>query len=311
MFDIVLPIKAVLVGTFTGAVVAWWTIRRTRSSLSRSACWSWAVGAGILAAGGTIEQWPHWPPLEDRARFLTFLVPLTLAVETLATAVPSTGIAWTVRLALAAIVAPILLHNSIYLVDLNGRNSAAWSYSQATIVLSGLTALLTLIWAMLSRLQSRTSMRTVLGVLALDAWATATTVMLSGYYGAGLLGLGLAGAIAGTWLASCFVEPQSPRNGSLGMSVIGIFAVVLMGRLFGALSTALAACLLLTPLLAWTAELPAMRRLAPGWRGTWRLAFVAIPLIVVVLFAQRQFKEASTARSRMPETRTVLDQTEK
>ena len=45
------------------------------------------------------------------------------------------------------------------------------------------------------------------------------------------------------------------------MSVIGIFSVVLLGRFFGTLSTGLAACLLLAPLLAWTVELPRLRTL--------------------------------------------------
>jgi hypothetical protein len=232
-------------------------------------------------------------------------------VETLAATMRSGGAAWIVRLGLTAVVAPILLHNSVYLADLNGRNSAEWSPSQATIVLCGLAALLALVWAMLSGLQSRTSTSAVLWVLVLDALATAVTVMLSGYYRGGLLGLGLAAALAGATLASYIAQPQSPTSGSLGMSVIGIFAVVLVGRFFGTLSTGLAACLLLAPLLAWTVELPRLRRLAPGWRGTGRLACVAVPLIVVVMIAQRKFTAASTARSRPSEPSAIRDLIEK
>lgn len=311
MLDIVLLAKAVLVGALTGAAVMRLAAWGAPSPWRRSACWSWAIGAGVLAASGAADQWPHWPPLEDRARFLTLLVPLTLVVETLAATMPSGGVAWIVRLGLTAVVAPILLHNSVYLTDLNGGNSSEWSPSQATIVLSGLAALLALIWAMLSWLQSRTSTPAVLWVLVLDAWATAATVMLSGYYSGGLLGLGLAGALAGTSLASYVTQPQSASSGSLGMSVIGIFAVVLVGRFFGTLSTGLAACLLLAPLLAWTVELPRLRMLAPGWRGTWRLACVAVPLIVVVVVAQRKFTAASTARSRPSEPSAIPDLIEK
>ena len=172
-------------------------------------------------------------------------------------------------------------------------------------------ALLALVWAMLCGLQSRTSTSAVLWVLVLDALATAVTVMLSGYYRGGLLGLGLAAALAGATLASYIAQPQSPTSGSLGMSVIGIFAVVLVGRFFGTLSTGLAACLLLAPLLAWTVELPRLRRLAPGWRGTGRLACVAVPLIVVVMIAQRKFTAASTARSRPSEPSAIRDLIEK
>lgn len=122
--------------------------------------------------------------------------------------------------------------------------------------------------------------------------------MLSGYYGAGLLGLGLAGALAGATLASYFDQLQPPSRGSLGMSVVGIFAVVLVGRFFGTLTTGLAACLLLAPLLAWIVELPRLRQATPAWRTAGRLACVAIPLVVVVMVAQRSFIAASVAHAR-------------
>ena len=266
---------------------------------------------GVLAASGATDQWPHWPPLEDRARFLTLLVPLILVVETLVATLPSRSVAWLVRLGLAAVVAPILLHNTVYLTDLNGRNSAEWSPFQASVVLSGLAAVLALIWAMLSRLQTRTSTPAVFWVLVLDAWAAAVTVMLSGYYYAGLLGLGLAAALAGASLAWYITQPQSPTDGSLGMSVIGIFAVVLIGRFFGSLSNGLAACLLLAPLLAWTVELPWTRALASRSRGMWRLACVAVPLIVVVIIAQRKFSAASKSGSRTFEPNAISELIEK
>ena len=238
-------------------------------------------------------------------------MPLTLVVETLAAAMPSGRVAWILRLSLIAVVAPILLHNSVYLTDLSGENSAEWSASLVMIVLCGLAALLALVWAMLNGLQSRTSTPAVVGVLAFDALATSVTVMLSGYYRGGLLGMGLAGALTGATLASYIIQPQPGTSGSLGMGVIGVFAVVLMGRFFGALSTDLAACLLLAPLLAWTVELPWLRKLSPGRRGAGRLACVAIPLAIVVVIAQRKFTTASTARSRASDPSAIRDRIEK
>jgi hypothetical protein len=145
----------------------------------------------------------------------------------------------------------------------------------------------------------------VLWVLVLDALATALTVMLSGYYRGGLLGLGLAGAIAGATLASYITQPQPATGGSLGMSVIGIFSLVLVGRFFGALSTGLAVCLLLAPLLAWAIELPRLRKWAPSWRAAARLTCVAIPLLVVVIIAERKFTAAFAARSKPAELGTI------
>ncbi len=298
MFETVALAKAVLIGALVAAGIMGLACRGTPPPWRRDACWSWAVGVGVLAASGATDQWPHWPALEDRARFLTLLLPLTLAVETWAAILPSRGIAWLVRLGLAAIAAPILLHNSVYLAHLSGRDSAEWSLAEATVVLCGLAALLAIVWTLMSGLERRSSSQAVHGVLALDASATALTVMLSGYYRGGLLGLGLAGAIAGATLASSISRPQPSTRGSLGMSVIGIFAVVIMGRFFGALSTSLAACLLLAPLGAWTVELPRLRKLAPSWRVMARLACVAIPLLVVLIIAQRKFTAASTGRSR-------------
>lgn len=310
MLDTALLAKVVLVGTLTAAAVMWLAARWAPSAW-QCVCWSWAVGVGVLAASGASDQWPRWPPLEDRARFLTLLVPSILVVETLVATLPSRGAACLVRLGLAAVVAPVLLHNTVYLTNQNGRNSAEWSPLQASVVLSGLAAVLALIWAMLARLQTRTPTPAVFWVLMLDAWAAAVTVMLSGYYYAGILGLGLAAALAGASLAWYITQPQSPTNGSLGMSVIGIFAVVLMGRFFGSLSNGLAACLLLAPLLAWTVELPWMRALASRSRGMWRLACVAAPLIVVVIIAQRKFSSASKAGSRTFEPNAISELIEK
>src|SRR5580698_6117502 len=98
MLDIVLLAKSVLVGALTGAVVLQLASWRAPSPWRLSARWSWAIGAGVLAASGATDQWPHWPALEDRARFLTLLVPLTLVVDTLTSAARSYRVAWTLRI---------------------------------------------------------------------------------------------------------------------------------------------------------------------------------------------------------------------
>ena len=311
MLDVVLLVKVVLIGALTAAGVMLLASWASRRRWPRSVCWSWAVGAGVLAASGATDQWPNWPALEDRARFLTLLVPITLVVETVTAAMRSGKIAWVVRAGLAAVATPILLHDSIYLTDLNGPNSAEWSTAQATIVLGGIAVVLALVWAMLSWLQARTSTRSVLWILILDAAAAAFTVMLSGYYRGGLLGLGLTAALAGATLASYVAQPQPTKSGGLGMSVMGIFAVVLVGRFFGSLATGLAACLLLAPLLACAVELPRLRTVAPRWRAAGRLACVAGPLIVVVTIAQRNFTAASVAPSRPSEPNELRDRIEK
>ncbi|HVU87312.1 MAG TPA: hypothetical protein VHD36_08320 [Pirellulales bacterium] len=294
MFDILVLAEAILVGALTAAAVMRLIAYRARREGAR---WSWAIGAGVLAASGVTDQWPHWPPVEDRARFLTLQVPLTIVVESLAAATRSRRMAWLLRFALAAIAAPILLHNSVYLTVLDGRDAAEWSPVEATTILAGLAAMAVLIWAALTALAARTSTLAVYSVLILDAYAAAVTVMLSGYFMGGLLGLGLAGAMTGAAMAAYNRAPLPPVPGSLGMGVIGIFAVVVVGLFFGNLSTALAGCLLLAPLLAWAVELPRLSAFAPRWRGVQRLAWVGVPLIVALTIAERKFAAAFAAHS--------------
>lgn len=303
MLDLVLLLKAVSIGALVAAAVIALAARLAPragrgGSISKSACWTWAVGLGVIAASGATDQWPYWPALEDRARFLTILVPLTLLIETAAAGLQSPRVAWALRIGLAATVAPVLLFNTVYLADLSGPDSAEWTRTEAVLVFAGLALLLAIVWAALSALQARTSTSTAPSLLALNALATALTVMLSGYFRAGLLGLGLTGAIAGATLAGYFAQYKSTTVGSIGISVIGIFSVALMGGFFGALSSSLALCLLVAPLLAWIVELPGLRKLPPAWGAAARWACVAVPLAVVLIIAQMRFTAASAARSR-------------
>ena len=297
MPDVALLVKAALVGALTAAAVMWLATRLGPRVGWGGACWTWAIGAGVLAASSATDQWPRWP-LEDRARFVMVLAPLAIVVETVATTRRSGRAAWLIRLALSAVVAPILLHNSVYLADLNGQNSALWSSFQATIVLCGLATLLTLVWALLRRLQSRTSASAVHWTLTFDALATACHGHAFGL-------LSMQDFWDWDWpehspeprWPPTIARPPTPPHGSLAMGVIGVFSVVLMGRFFGNLSDGLAACLVVAPLLGWTVELPWLRGLGPGLRGAGRLACVAIPLVVVVIVAQRRFGVAFNAHS--------------
>ena len=147
-------------------------------------------------------------------------------------------VAWLLRLGLAAAAAPILLHHSTYLTDLSGPHSAEWSPAQAAAILLGLGGVLAAVWGLLALLQARTSERSAAPSLALTSLAAALTVMLSGYYRGGLLGLPLAGAVAGATLASFAAPAERGTDGCLGVAVIGLFSVLLIGRFFGSLPTA-------------------------------------------------------------------------
>ena len=82
--------------------------------------------------------------------------------------------------------------------------------------------------------------------------------MLTGYASGGMLGVPLAAAVA----AAALVGPASRDNdGAIGPGLVGLFALVLVGRFFGNMPSMLACMLLAAPLLAWLPELPGVRRL--------------------------------------------------
>ena len=285
---------AVLVAAIAAALPVRLAAFLRRPLLVRIGC-VLGVGAGVYASCAVLGLRPRWPVLEDRDRFLVVLLPLTLVVETAAVAVSRPRWpAWLLRLVVAVAAAPILLHNSVYLADLSGPHSAEWPPALAVLILSLLATALAAVWALLALLHERTADRSVPAVLALSTAAAGVTVMLSGYFHGGLLGLSLAAALAGATLAS-FAAPAPPsRRGEaaaplLGVGMIGLYTALLLGRFFGSLPTASALCLLLAPLSPWVSEAPGVRKLRPGLRAAARLIVIVVPLILVVVNAKMRF----------------------
>jgi hypothetical protein len=258
--------------------------------------WVLGMGAGVYAGCAVLALRPRWPAPEDRDRFLVVLLPLTLAVEIVAAIAPRPR--WParlLRLCVAAAATPILLFNSVYLVDLSGPHSAEWPPALAAVILGLLGAALAAVWALLALLRTRTSDRTAPAVLALATLAAGVTVMLSGYFSGGLMGLPMAAALAGATLASFAAPAESSARGGLGVGVVGLFTVLAIGRFFGSLPTGPGLCLLLAPLLAWLPEAPGLRKLRPGLRAAARLLVVAVPLALVVADAKMRFDEAAAS----------------
>ena len=158
---------------------------------------------------------------------------------------------------------PVLLHHTVYLADLSGPGSAEWTTAEAAGILLGLAIGLVAVWGLLAGLQSRSPGLALSPVLMLVALACSVTVMLSGYYYGGLLGLPVASALAGAALASRATSTRSLADANLGISLVGIFTVLVIGRFFGSLPTSTAICLGCGPLLAWIVETPPLRRLGP------------------------------------------------
>ncbi|HMC88041.1 MAG TPA: hypothetical protein VKI17_00770 [Gemmataceae bacterium] len=259
-----------------------------------------AVGAGFFAGAWLLDLRFHFPPSEDQDRLLFVLAPAAVGVEIIAAALRRAAwMGWLLRLALAAVAARIILHNSSYITDLAGPGSREWPVGQTWIILLGLAGALAAIWALLSLLLARSSAWSVPATLALVAACAGVTIMLSGYASGGQLGFPLAAALGGAAVASLVLGRNPDLRGVLGVGMVTLFALLLAGRFFGKLTTVNAALLFAAPLLGWLPELPYVRRLGPRTRGSMRVVLAAVPLLLALILANQK-SEADAASPSTP-----------
>ena len=84
------------------------------------------------------------------------------------------------------------------------------------------------------------------------------------------------------------------RSRGTGVGVVGLFALLVVGRLFADLTTLNAALLFAAPLLGWLPELLPARR---GVRVALRLGLAAVPVVVALVLAQAAFWALCVPRS--------------
>jgi hypothetical protein len=257
--------------------------------------WVLGVGAGFFVGCRVLGLGSHWPAEEDQDRLLLVLVPAVVAGECWAALERVPGwAAWVLRLVLAAVAAPVLLHGSVYLAKL-GSPGSPWSPEEAGLVLVVLAAALAAVWAALARLQVVAPGRSVPLALAGTCGGAGIVVMLSGYLTGGQMGPPLAAALAGATLASCALAGPPSGAAPVGLGVVGLFGVLVIGHFFGALTTTHAILLFFAPLLCWLPEAP------PQARGAVRLALVLLPVALVLAQAQQRFVAESNAPSSSQE----------
>jgi hypothetical protein len=274
-------------------LLAGWPWRRPRAG------WVAAGGALGVAAGALAGAWslglvPHFPPREDLDRLLLVLLPAAVGVEVAAAVLRRMRwLAWSLRFAVAAAAAPVLLHGSVYLTDSAGPGTREWPPGPACLMLGGLAAALAAAWALLDRLASRGAGRAVLLNLALATAGAGVTLTLSGYASGGQLGFPLAAGLAGVAVASLLLSAAPDLGGAIGVGVIGLFALVVVGRFFGSLTTANAALLFAAPLLGWLAEPALVPCIGPRLRSLARLALPAVLVAAVLTLAVQKFNTDS------------------
>jgi hypothetical protein len=265
--------------------------RRTAAAAVLGAGLGFYIGCRLLG----LEA--HWPPTEDRDRLLFILFPAVIAIEFLAAVVGR--FRWLfrlLRLILAVAAARVLLHKSIYLADPTGPRTQEWTFQESCLFLGGMAAALVLVWGALALLMNRSPSRSVPLAVAFACGCAGVTLLLSGYALAGMTGLALAAALVGVVAASVLVSGPD-LSGLIGVGVVGLFALLVVGRFFGELTTPNAALIFFSLLLCWLPEMPGVRGLRPGLRGLARILLVALPIVPALVLAQQQFAKDFDATS--------------
>jgi hypothetical protein len=294
MPDPILMGKAFAVAAALGLVVVLLFGARSRAAIASAVAVLAVVGAA-LAGLWVLGRLPHVPPGEVFDRLVVIVFPAAAVAEVIAAASARAGCV--ARGVVAALATPVLLYGSSYVADLNGPDSREWSPTITWLIYATLAVVLMGAWAALNRLAIHTHERTPAWCLAGAALGAGLVIMLSGYATGGQFGIPLAAALGGVALGSLARRENPGIEGALGVGVVGLFALLLIGRLFAALTDLNAALLFVAPLLAWVPEpLPSRIR----GRAIMRLALAAVPVVVALLLAQQKFAADSAGPESGP-----------
>lgn len=267
------------------------------------------VSAGFAAGCWLLRLPTTWTPASALDRYLTFVFPLAVGVELLATRCrDSIRVAWLLRGGLALAAGRILLHGSVYLQGPHRE----WTSGETAALLMGSAVALVSVWWLLLALGRRAGEATVTLSLSMTLLGSGLAIMLEGYLRGGTAPLPLAAAIlGGTFVAARASRPTAPPavaigdplpvpahgvaatpaalDGVLGLGVVGLASTLFLSHFFAGLSTGSAVALLSAPLWGWLAEyLPLRWRHGAGGLAM-RLLLVAFPIAAVLLLAMREF----------------------
>ena len=296
MPDPILFMKAMAAAAGVSAAVALAIVfSRRPSGVARiNAAAVMAIGFGLLAGYWVLNLLPNWPPAVALDRFFIVVLPAALGIELIAgfPRVPRAA-AWLLRIILAGATPWVLLHGSKYLADSVGETSIGQALKY--MALGG--GLLIVVWGLLTWLSLRSPGVSPPVVLSETSLFGGVSVMLSGYTSGGEAALPLAASLAAVAGVLWLFSRSEASAGSLGIGVVGLFGVLFLGQFFGELSTGRALAVFLAPLVCWLTELPWLRNLKPWKIGAIRIALVAIPLLIVVALAKRDFDRNMEANS--------------
>jgi hypothetical protein len=255
------------------------------------------TGVGLATGYHALSLELAWPPTNGLERLLTLVLPTALFIEFIA-GIPRVPrlVVCLLRISLAAIVPRVLLHGSVYLSD-----SSDWTAWQTRLILASCSVLLAGVWFLLLRLSSRSPGISIPSSVCLSLICTAATVMMAGYLKGGASALPLVSTLLATMIATRLaIKRFGPPSGKfppndfdcqaiLGVGVLGLFGLLFIGRFFGEVSSSDALIVVTAPLWGWVTEARRFRNRTPWFVGLFRLTLVAIPLVVVLIGAKRDF----------------------
>jgi hypothetical protein len=267
-----------------GVLVFGWPKRPANGSRQNVACLV-GIGLGLVSGYAVLRFELKWPPASALDRLLTIVIPAVFVVEAVAAiATLPRWVAALFRGGLALATGRILLHGSIYL-----KTAANAADGQLFLTLGLAGALLAGVWGLLIWLDRRTPGVSIPLALAMSLVCGGLAVMLAGYISGGEASLPPAAAVGSAGLVWAAFGRGQPANATISVGVVTLFALLFIGRFFGALPIWQAVVVFLAPLLCGTGELPPLRQQKPWFAATVRLVLVAVPLFVVLLFAKRSF----------------------
>lgn len=277
-----LAVSASLAAGVICGLVANRCLARSRSSYSRIVS-LFGIGLSVFLGYLLLRFQFAWPPAKALDRFLVVILPATFIVE-IAAGNPRVHpeLVRFLRLVLMATTARILVHDSVY-VHSDGNE---WSALQLAFLLIVSSVLLAAVWmSMLSLLQC-TSDISVPITLAMTILAAGLVVMLAGYLKGGAASFPIASALFGV---AVVCRNRADVQGMIGIGVMSLFSVLFIGRFFGGVTTTTAVVVFVSPLMCWIVELPGFRPRKPWQVVALRLGLVAIPLLIVLAIAKRDF----------------------
>ena len=272
----------------------------SRGQARISLVWLIGIGLGLALGWWRLRLLPAWPPVNGLGRLLLIVLPAAFVMELVAgTPRAPAWLGWLLRVGLCAATGRILLHDSVHLQE-SHLPGVEWPI---VAVLAVAALLLAGVWILLARLSKRIAGESVVVTLGIASLCAGLLIMLAGYVSGGAAALPLAGALCGTAAGACFrsrlrgeADRAAATSGigavsiaAVSIGVVGLFGLLFVGRFFGGISNWQALTVFLAPLLGWITELPGLRWLGPWRTGALRVALVAIPLLILLAEAKREF----------------------